>query len=92
MPNPSQEEFKRLVRSKTTKIKVYQTNNGYWRVCWFGGDAYYVSLGTGKGYQNWERALEVATGSVGKDPFSYAILSKMLIDRGVEARNVCSQA
>lgn len=87
---PTIEEFRALVKSKTVKIKVYQ-DRGWWRVCWFGGQAYYVSLGTGKGYQNWERALEIATGSVGKDPFSYAMLSKMLIDRGVEARNVCSQ-
>jgi hypothetical protein len=89
MPNLSQEEFKRLVRSKTIKIKVYQADNGYWRVCWFGGDAYYVSLGTGKGYTAWEKALDIAIRSKNKDPFTYAMLSSLKISM---EKNVRSKA
>lgn len=75
--NITSAEFKKLMRSRKTKIKVYQNDNGYWRVCWFGGDGLYTSVGFGRGYQSWEDALSTAIGSLGKDPFTYAVLTGM---------------
>jgi hypothetical protein len=86
--NMSIEELKARLRSKHRNIKVYQDNRGMWLVCWFGdfGGGYYTSLGVGKGYHNWEKAIQIAIKSHGKNAFEYAFLTGRLMD--LEKENV----
>jgi len=78
--NLSREEFSSLLKSKTPKIKVYQDNHGSWRVCWFGfRGAYYVSMGTGKGHEAWQKAVDMAFQTKSKDPLQMAFLYNKLM-------------